>query len=122
MCNEDAHLPIPCELLQTWNERINDEDGDTKMWLKLNTKNCPKCKKPIQKNSGCMHMTCSSCKHQFCWICLADDPGYSHTGGGGQAASCNRFDGADAARIKEMNEADKTEYDMKRLDHFKTRF
>ena len=82
-CSQDAHLPIDCELLQTWLERIGDEDGDTKAWMKLNTKPCPKCKKPIQKNQGCMHMTCSGCKHQFCWICLADDYNYSHSGSGG---------------------------------------
>jgi len=38
------------------------------------TKDCPKCNVPIEKNLGCYHMTCTSttCKHQFCWICLSD--------------------------------------------------
>ena len=31
-------------------------------------KKCPQCGIPIQKNGGCNHMKCSSCKCNFCWI------------------------------------------------------
>ncbi len=37
-------------------------------WKTTHTRNCPSCHKPIQKNSGCKHMTCR-CSHQFCWDC-----------------------------------------------------
>jgi len=37
-------------------------------WLKKNTKQCPDCKRFVQKNRGCNHMTCK-CGAQFCWIC-----------------------------------------------------
>lgn len=42
--------------------------------IKRITKACPKCKKPIEKNGGCLHMTCKrvagGCGHEFCWRCL----------------------------------------------------
>jgi len=28
------------------------------LWLSANTKECPKCGTPIEKNSGCNHMIC----------------------------------------------------------------
>jgi len=35
---------------------------------KFNYKRCPRCKKPIEKNGGCRHMTCI-CNYEFCWYC-----------------------------------------------------
>lgn len=58
-CMQKAHRPVNCELLAKWFDRIKGGSDDTNIWLKLNTKNCPKCTCPIQKNQGCMHMTCS---------------------------------------------------------------
>ncbi|CAF1037849.1 unnamed protein product [Rotaria sp. Silwood1] len=47
-------------------------DDNTRLWLRKNTKKCPLCHSFIEKIFGCDHMTCTICKHQFCWICLAD--------------------------------------------------
>ena len=34
------------------------------------TKKCPKCRNAIEKNEGCIHMTCPICRNEFCWGCL----------------------------------------------------
>mmetsp|Transcript_119105 Transcript_119105/g.362336 ORF Transcript_119105/g.362336 Transcript_119105/m.362336 type:complete len:478 (-) Transcript_119105:203-1636(-) len=37
-------------------------------------KACPRCRAPVQKcdEASCDHMTCTQCRHEFCWSCLAD--------------------------------------------------
>jgi len=82
-CGEDVHWPVSCESLQQWKEKMREEINEVedtsdntnelaqKMWIKANTKPCPQCNVPIEKNDGCNHMTCTnpSCRHEFCWIC-----------------------------------------------------
>lgn len=45
--------------------------GETERWIAVNTRPCPGpgCGVSIQKNSGCAHMTCRACRHEFCWGC-----------------------------------------------------
>ena len=38
---------------------------------KFNFKECPKCKRIIERISGCPHITCL-CGKDFCYICLGD--------------------------------------------------
>ncbi|KAH6620068.1 hypothetical protein C7974DRAFT_225695 [Boeremia exigua] len=48
-----------------------EEEIASKKWLKEKAKRCPGCKRPIEKANGCDHMTCSKCRHEFCWECRA---------------------------------------------------
>ena len=68
-CGKESHKPLTCELFTKWNQRLVSDDSE--QWLLANTKECPKCHNAIQKNLGCMHMTCK-CSYQFCWLCLGD--------------------------------------------------
>jgi len=48
-------------------------DNDYKQYeASVMVKQCPRCLAKIEKNEGCNHMTCSRCKHEFCWICKAE--------------------------------------------------
>lgn len=68
-CDNEPHEPATCDMYARWLGKTKGMDLD-QMWLALNTKPCPECKTPIEKNDGCMHMTCGKCGAQFCWMCL----------------------------------------------------
>lgn len=69
-CGEDSHSPVECETVKNWILKNNSESENV-TWVLANTKPCPKCKVPIEKGIGCMHMTCKPpCGYHFCWICL----------------------------------------------------
>ncbi|PHT59423.1 putative E3 ubiquitin-protein ligase ARI7 [Capsicum baccatum] len=69
-CTKEAHRPVDCDMVVKWMEKNNAESENTN-WILAYTKACPKCKRPIEKNAGCMRMTCRDpCKYQFCWLCL----------------------------------------------------
>ncbi|KAF3446257.1 hypothetical protein FNV43_RR11436 [Rhamnella rubrinervis] len=69
-CNEGAHRPADCDAAVKWMLKNKDESQNYN-WILVNTKPCPDCKRPIEKNLGCNHMTCSRpCRYEFCWICM----------------------------------------------------
>uniref|UniRef100_A0A8C1T6Q6 Uncharacterized protein n=1 Tax=Cyprinus carpio TaxID=7962 RepID=A0A8C1T6Q6_CYPCA len=45
-------------------------EAQSKHLAKLISKRCPSCQAQIEKNEGCLHMTCAKCNHGFCWRCL----------------------------------------------------
>lgn len=94
-CQVEDHSPVSCEMASTWlktarvvqdtlaqaaapNPAAEPRTVSTDLNVALVANEirensfapCPSCSVTIEKNSGCMHMTCSSCGFKFCWICF----------------------------------------------------
>jgi len=102
------HTPVSCDHLEKWMQKASDESENVK-WLIANTKRCPKCRSPIEKNGGCMHMTCSlsSCAFEFCWLCRG--PWSEHGSATGGYYQCNKYDISEAKKEDEKANDIKTE-------------
>ncbi|PWA38893.1 IBR domain-containing protein [Artemisia annua] len=104
---EEAHRPVDCDTVSKWIMK-NSAESENMNWILANSKPCPKCKRPIEKNQGCMHMTCNPpCKYEFCWLCLGQWSDHGERTGGFYA--CNRYEAAkqegaydEAERRREM--------------------
>eukprot|EP01108_Squamamoeba_japonica_P000290 TRINITY_DN1057_c0_g1_i3.p1 TRINITY_DN1057_c0_g1~~TRINITY_DN1057_c0_g1_i3.p1 ORF type:complete len:411 (+),score=190.25 TRINITY_DN1057_c0_g1_i3:270-1502(+) len=85
------HAPASCADVEKWMQKASDESENI-TWLAANTKKCPKCRSPIEKNGGCMHMTCvtAGCRHEFCWLCRG--PWKEHGSSTGGYYKCNKYD------------------------------
>jgi hypothetical protein len=68
-CKEPWHADVSCEAYQCWKRENNEGEKRYAAWAKQNTKLCPQCRVPIEKNGGCNHMTCGACKFNWCWLC-----------------------------------------------------
>ena len=68
-------------------------------------KKCPRCQIFTEKNEGCNHMTCSSCKYQWCWLCLGK---YSY--GHYTSGDCNGLQFAKADNLEEAKKGRKGKY------------
>lgn len=86
-CGLSYHAPTDCLTIKKWLTKCED-DSETSNYISVHTKACPKCKIAIEKNGGCNHMQCFSCKFDFCWICLGDWE--SH---GSEYYECSRYQG-----------------------------
>lgn len=84
-CGCDYHAPTDCVTIRRWLTKCAD-DSETANYISANTKDCPKCNICIEKNGGCNHMQCFTCKHDFCWMCLGDWK--SH---GSEYYECSRY-------------------------------
>lgn len=82
-CGEMWHDSVTCDLLKKWIIDII-EDVESAKWLQENAKQCPNCKINIEKNGGCNHMSCRSCRHEFCWLCKRNWREHTYAG-------CNQF-------------------------------
>ncbi|XP_010268120.1 PREDICTED: probable E3 ubiquitin-protein ligase ARI8 [Nelumbo nucifera] len=91
-CTEEAHRPVDCGTVAKWILK-NSAESENMNWILANSKPCPKCKRPIEKNQGCMHITCTPpCKFEFCWLCLGAWSDHGERTGGFYA--CNRYETA----------------------------
>ncbi len=112
-CRSKAHEPLKCDMFRQWEASIGSIlDSLNENWKRSNSKKCPGCKVDIQKNEGCMHMTCAQCKHEFCWLCMGDWK--KHGSGTGGFFKCNMFH-EDAT-----NDAEKA--DVAKLQFYTDRF
>lgn len=64
VCGKPHHDMTDCDAI----------DEATREMISSTTKLCPgeNCQMNIHKTFGCNHMTCASCKIQFCWVCLQE--------------------------------------------------
>jgi len=113
-CNEPFHGTTKC------NKKLRDEESEENNFklylqnLKEKIKPCPKCHMNIQKNEGCNHMTCVSCRHQFCWLCMGDYNGTHFTSG-----PCTGLQFTVADSLKEAQHLRKLERKKNSLDEKK---
>ncbi|KAK2959106.1 putative E3 ubiquitin-protein ligase dbl4 [Blattamonas nauphoetae] len=68
-CHRDAHSPCTCIMVEDWDALVQ-KNSENYNWIRQNTKPCPGCKRPIEKNKGCNYMRCAKCQYEFCWVCL----------------------------------------------------
>jgi len=60
-CLKPPHGTTDCDALM---------EKELLKWTKnKRVKRCPRCRIYTEKNEGCNHMTCVSCKYQWCWLC-----------------------------------------------------
>lgn|SRR3990167_8905122 len=98
-CKFAGHQPISCEAVKAWKSEIEGSvDKLNLQWKKNNTKKCPKCKVDVFKNTGCMHMVCFNCKHNFCWLCLGGKESHPNS----HFASCNNPPSEDTDAPKDL--------------------
>mmetsp|Transcript_110043 Transcript_110043/g.318120 ORF Transcript_110043/g.318120 Transcript_110043/m.318120 type:complete len:496 (-) Transcript_110043:110-1597(-) len=119
LCGEEPHAPSDCKALAKWLEKCRNE-SETANWILANTKSCPKCVSRIEKNQGCNHMTCSKCRHEFCWICMGDWQEHgSNTGG---YYKCNKYDPNSGSPADDQSDAARAKRELDRYLHYYKRF
>ncbi|KAL6646351.1 hypothetical protein ACP70R_017959 [Stipagrostis hirtigluma subsp. patula] len=67
-CGGAPHWPASCAAMVRWARAADEASAD---WILLNTKPCPRCRRPIERVDGCHKVRCPApCSYRFCWSCL----------------------------------------------------
>lgn len=123
-CKLDGHEPLDCSMMESWKKNIDMlsqiNDQLNKKWKETNTKQCPSCKADIEKNFGCMHMTCRNCSHEFCWLCLGNWSIHGSKTGG--YYECNLYKPDEHKDDGEDNDEKKRLKFMKRIQFYTDRY
>eukprot|EP00013_Stygamoeba_regulata_P013604 CAMPEP_0177679986 /NCGR_PEP_ID=MMETSP0447-20121125/29921_1 /TAXON_ID=0 /ORGANISM="Stygamoeba regulata, Strain BSH-02190019" /LENGTH=562 /DNA_ID=CAMNT_0019189265 /DNA_START=21 /DNA_END=1709 /DNA_ORIENTATION=+ len=78
LCRKPFHPKVSCD--DADGDPASDEESFA-MYLKeqgAKVKPCPRCGNGVEKNKGCNHMTCATCQHGWCWLCLDPCSGGDH--------------------------------------------
>lgn len=77
-CLQQAHWPVSCDMATAYWKRLKRNADDSllvnlSLQVRVRGKQCPKCKRFIEKRGGCFNMSCF-CGATFCWGCLGTFP------------------------------------------------
>jgi IBR domain, a half RING-finger domain/IBR domain len=61
------HNHLTCEQAVENNITNDPDERANHDWRQRNTRPCPQCGTPIEKNGGCNAMRCRQCNHRFLW-------------------------------------------------------
>ena len=115
-CGNESHRPCDCPTTINWKNK-NSAESENITWIMANTKQCPKCRKPIEKNQGCNHMNCKLCTFEFCWLCLGDWKEHGQKTGG--YYNCNKYEDLKTkGDVKITNEEQKRNQAKSELDKY----
>ncbi|KAF8603504.1 hypothetical protein BDV93DRAFT_523280 [Ceratobasidium sp. AG-I] len=97
------HAGLTCDQYDAERARQVEEVQANEGYLRENTKACPNeaCRRKIEKNEGCDHMTCRlpvGCGHEFCWLCLADYAPIRAQGNHHHKTNCRHYAAIEAPR------------------------
>ncbi|KAJ6799768.1 putative E3 ubiquitin-protein ligase ARI2 [Iris pallida] len=112
-CLLEAHSPCSCFMWELWKKKCQDE-SETVNWITVNTKPCPKCHKPVEKNGGCNLVACI-CGQAFCWLC-GDATGRDHTWSSISGHSCGRF------KEGQAKSSERAKQELYRYMHYHNRY
>ncbi|KAL6867566.1 hypothetical protein ACP4OV_015590 [Aristida adscensionis] len=112
-CSLQAHSPCSCMMWELWIKKCRDE-SETVNWITVNTKPCPRCHKPVEKNGGCNLVACI-CGQAFCWLC-GGATGKDHTWSSISGHSCGRF------TEDQTKKTEQARRDLYRYTHYHNRY